>query len=124
MSEDKIPESLRAVELLKAAWSIIANAGWDGFDKTPGWQEEALEWRDRYFVALGMLAEDLPWPSWLENMTDRQRIHVIVRALDECAAGHGARPHPHGSSERHCTAPMAERFLLKLLRPEPGLEGS
>jgi hypothetical protein len=38
--------------LLEMAWGIIANAGWDGMAKTPGWQEAAVRWRDEYF-ALG-----------------------------------------------------------------------
>jgi len=35
-------------DLLETAWGIIANAGWDGHDKTPGWQEAAVRWRDDY----------------------------------------------------------------------------
>jgi hypothetical protein len=38
-----------AQDLLEAAWGIIANAGWDGSAKTPGWQEAAIRWRERYF---------------------------------------------------------------------------
>jgi len=35
-------------DLLEEAWILIANAGWDGLAKTPGWQEAAVRWRDRY----------------------------------------------------------------------------
>lgn len=35
-------------ELLEAAWGVIANAGWDGFAKTDGWQAAAERWRDDY----------------------------------------------------------------------------
>jgi hypothetical protein len=42
------------IELLEAAWGIIANAGWDAFSgrvdlaKSPGWHEAAVRWRDDY----------------------------------------------------------------------------
>ena len=36
------------------AWGVIANAGWDGHDKSEGWQEAAVHWRDQYH---GLLAE-------------------------------------------------------------------
>jgi len=39
-------------DLLYDAWAIIANAGWDGLDKTPGWQETAVRWRDAYHRTL------------------------------------------------------------------------
>jgi hypothetical protein len=37
-----------AADLLYEAWGLIANAGWDGLDKTEGWQEAAIQWRDKY----------------------------------------------------------------------------
>ena len=45
-------------ELLDVAWGIIANAGWDAhsgettLDKTPGWHDAAIRWRDDYFAYL------------------------------------------------------------------------
>ena len=38
-----------AADLLEEAWGIIANAGWDGMAQSPGWQEAAVRWRDKYF---------------------------------------------------------------------------
>lgn len=35
-------------DMLESAWNIIANAGWDGQGKSPGWQEAAVRWRDNY----------------------------------------------------------------------------
>jgi hypothetical protein len=39
------PES----DLLESAWAIIANAGWRGEEKSPGWDDAAVRWRDDYF---------------------------------------------------------------------------
>lgn len=44
--------------LLNEAWGLIANAGWDAhrgqvdLDKSPGWHEAAIRWRDRYHALL------------------------------------------------------------------------
>jgi hypothetical protein len=35
-------------ELIETAWGIIANAGWDGMEKTTGWQDAAIRWREDY----------------------------------------------------------------------------
>lgn len=46
-------------ELLYDAWNLIANAGWDAhrglvnLEKSPGWHEAALRWRDGYHAHLG-----------------------------------------------------------------------
>jgi hypothetical protein len=64
-------------------------------------------------------ADVLPWPSWLENLSNPERIRVIVAAVDACAAGHGPPVRPHEASEQHCTASMAEHFLAKMLAPDP-----
>jgi hypothetical protein len=43
-------------DMLEAAWGLIANAGWDAhradttLDKSPGWHEAAIKFRDKYFV--------------------------------------------------------------------------
>jgi hypothetical protein len=37
-------------DLLEIAWNIIANAGWDDCAKSPGWQDAAVRWRDKYFA--------------------------------------------------------------------------
>jgi len=39
--------------LCDEAWGIIANAGWDDTEKTGGWQQAAVRWRDRFFALLG-----------------------------------------------------------------------
>jgi hypothetical protein len=44
-----------ADDLLEAAWGIIANAGWDEWQKehdlpkSPGWLDAVLKWRYDYF---------------------------------------------------------------------------
>jgi hypothetical protein len=40
-------------DLLQEAWGVIANAGWDEQERSPGWQEAAERWRDRYHDYLG-----------------------------------------------------------------------
>ncbi len=37
-------------DLLEAAWGVIANVGWSGEPKSPGWQEAAERFRDNYFA--------------------------------------------------------------------------
>ena len=37
------------LDLLESAWGVIANAGWDDCAKSPGWQDAAVRWRERYF---------------------------------------------------------------------------
>jgi hypothetical protein len=37
-------------DLLEMAWGIIANAGWDECAKSPGWQDAAVRWRNKYFA--------------------------------------------------------------------------
>jgi hypothetical protein len=41
-------------ELLQEAWGVIANAGWDEQERSPGWQEAAERWRDRYHAYLAV----------------------------------------------------------------------
>jgi hypothetical protein len=50
-ARDVTPE----LELLDLAWGVIANAGWDGMEKSPGWQEAAVRWRDQYHALLDRL---------------------------------------------------------------------
>ena len=45
------------MDLLETAWGIIANGGWDGMAPTPGWQEAAVRWRDRYHAVLQAFCE-------------------------------------------------------------------
>lgn len=40
------------LDLLESGWGVIANAGWDDLARTPGWQEAAEAWRDRYHALL------------------------------------------------------------------------
>lgn len=46
-------DATEADELLESAWGIIANGGWDGMAPTPGWQDAAVRWRDKYFARDG-----------------------------------------------------------------------
>ena len=39
-------------DLLYEAWAVIANAGWDGADKSEGWQDAAVRWRDKWHAYL------------------------------------------------------------------------
>jgi len=41
-----------ALDLLEFAWTVIANAGWQDAARSPGWQEAAERWRDRYHAFL------------------------------------------------------------------------
>lgn len=43
---------ISADDLLYEAWAVIANAGWDGADKSEGWQEAAVRWRDKWHAYL------------------------------------------------------------------------
>jgi hypothetical protein len=61
-----------------------------------------------------VVRETLPWPPWLEKLTDRERIHAIVRAVAACHESH--RGHDDAEAhEQHCSATMAEHFLAKML---------
>lgn len=59
-------------DLLEAAWGLVANAGWDAhdgstdLDKSPGWHEAALRWRQDYF-------------RWLQHETRWSRRWRVVR---------------------------------------------
>jgi hypothetical protein len=52
------PGQSEADYLLEVAWGIIANAGWDEWsgdvnqEKTEGWLEATLRWREDYFYYL------------------------------------------------------------------------
>jgi hypothetical protein len=46
--QDENTASTWEARLLQQAWGVIANAGWDGSARTPGWQEAAVRWRDEY----------------------------------------------------------------------------
>ena len=50
--EARLDERERWADLLEAAWGVIANAGWNDDAKSPGWQEAAEHWRDRYHAYL------------------------------------------------------------------------
>lgn len=82
-----VPGHEREADLLETAWGIIANAGWDGMDKSYGWQDAAVRWRDRY-------------DEWLSDYTaagrkriarDAEVLHseyhpgTFVPDLDSCA---------------------------------------
>ena len=56
------PPSEPTMDLLETAWGIIANAGWDGMAQTPGWQEAAVRWRDRYHEVLREFCASRPTP--------------------------------------------------------------
>ena len=48
----------RWVDLADLGWGVIANAGWNGEDKTEGWDEAAVRWRDDYHALRAALAPD------------------------------------------------------------------
>ena len=54
------------VNLLEMAWGVIANAGWDESAKTPGWQEAAERWRDRYHRWLDLHLLPGGYQTWEE----------------------------------------------------------
>lgn len=56
-------------DMLYQAWVIIANAGWDGLDKSDQWQPAAVKWRDRWHEYMGTQGENM-------NQTP---MHSIVR---------------------------------------------
>lgn len=45
-------------DLIEFAWGVIANAGWNGEDKTPGWQDAAIRWRGLYHEWLDRWGHD------------------------------------------------------------------
>jgi hypothetical protein len=58
-------------------------------------------------------AGDFAWPPWLESLSPERRVAAIIRAVAAC---HEAPRGPgHDDGKQHCTAGMAEHFLLKLL---------
>ena len=64
---------ISADDLLYEAWAVIANAGWDGADKSEGWQEAAVRWRDKWHAYL----ED---PTLADAICDRllHNAHRVV----------------------------------------------
>lgn len=70
-------------------------------------------------AAPGPIAEDdLPWPPWLENLSDEERVATITGAVAACA-GH-AGPHDGHQAPHHCTPVMGVHYLNKLLPASPG----
>ena len=57
------------MELLESAWGVIANAGWDDFAKTAGWQEAAERWRDDYHRWLDLHLRPGGYHTW-EQLAD------------------------------------------------------
>ena len=57
------------MNLLDTAWGVIANAGWDGMAKTPGWQEAAVRWRDDYHRWLDLHLRPGGYHTW-EQLAD------------------------------------------------------
>ena len=55
----RVRGGISADDLLYEAWAVIANAGWDGADKSEGWQEAAVRWRDK-------------WHAYLDETTDAE----------------------------------------------------
>ena len=54
------------MDLLEAAWGVIANAGWDDCAKTTGWQEAAERWRDDYHRWLDLHLRPGGYQTWEE----------------------------------------------------------
>lgn len=69
---------------------------------------------------LGLLPADageVPWPPWLENLSDGERIAAIVSAVASCCSAPAGPGHDDG--RQHCTPVMAEHFLRKMLPAQP-----
>ena len=63
---------------------------------------------------------DLAWPSWLEDLTDRERLGAIMAAVRRCY-----EEHPPGGmvpTGPHLTTSMAEQFIGRMLRPTPAAD--
>lgn len=68
-------------KLLEAAWGLIANAGWDAHtgdvsgEKSPGWHEAAVRFRDRYHARLSqdLMTQVAPYPHELADLVDKLR---------------------------------------------------
>lgn len=60
-AEDSALPSEPVMDLLEAAWGIIANAGAGDWDSQPqAWREAAERWRDRYHAAVRAFCGQLP----------------------------------------------------------------
>jgi hypothetical protein len=81
--------------------------------------EAARRFREELSKAIAKLegdqvSEGLPWPPWLEKLTDRERIRAIVKAVAACYTAHPEHMDEPDLHEQHCTATMAEHFLAKV----------
>jgi hypothetical protein len=94
------------MSLLESAWGVIANAGWNGGAKSPGWQDAAVAWRDRFLAAMKKanrmitVGEDaMPMALHFDDADPVAQCYVRIRAS-------GARCgwHHHGDSMRDAAA--------------------
>jgi hypothetical protein len=60
MDQDGLEPTSPELELLYQAWAVIANAGWEGMAKSPGWQEAAVRWRDDFHALLARRSGQKP----------------------------------------------------------------
>jgi hypothetical protein len=76
-------------ELLEAAWVIIANAGWDAFsgnvdgEKSPGWHDAAIRWRDKYNAYIGNNKGEMTMLD-LEKVGMEEAIGIAIGAASLC----------------------------------------
>ena len=106
--EDAPIPSEPTMDLLETAWGIIANAGWDDCGKSPGWQEAAVAWRERYHavldaycgrphVAAASLYEPASEPGHSGDTTrqDDRMVTVSREALHAVLGADWTSPHMH-----------------------------
>ena len=72
------------MDLLDAAWGVIANAGWDDCAKTTGWQEAAVRWRDDYHRWLDLHLRPGGYQTWeqLAVGVTRERDALFAEAAE------------------------------------------
>ena len=104
-----------AMDLLEAAWGIIANAGWDGCAKTPGWQEAAILWRDRYHVVLRAFCEGRTPDPLAEDSADSLPLlrEAVFQALGE-ASMCWENPHAGGVFESERAERIGNELLARI----------
>jgi hypothetical protein len=111
---DRVGDSDLTAELFTTAHNVWRGL-WDGDWAVRGIKGEFFAVRARDFAAtyeaVTAAEDDFPWPPWLENLSDRDRIHAIVAAVATCYQS----DHRRDTEAPHCTVMMAGRFLGKML---------
>lgn len=83
-------DAMPVAELCDEAWRIIANAGWEDSAKSPGWQQVATAWREKYFANLLETAPttyaDLTGTADRRGAAADEQLAHLRRARDAVAA--------------------------------------